>query len=93
MEPTSPNEKKPKVSSEPNLARMLSSEVVVDILSEVSRGFSEEEETKNKVKTTIESTKEFLTTTAVTLAEMLDNIADQIDFEEEEDDTEQEVVE
>ena len=37
--------------------------------------------------------KEFLTNTAVTLAEMLDNIADQIDFEEEEDDTEQEELE
>ena len=39
-----------------NLAKMLSSEVFVDILSEVFRSSSEEAETKNKVKNTIEPT-------------------------------------
>ena len=88
-EPTSPNEKKPKISSESKITRMLSSEVVDDILSEVVHSIYKEEEPITKNKITIEPTVEFLTNTAVTLAEMLDNIADQIDDEDEYDDTEE----
>ena len=84
--PTSPNEKKPKMSSE---LRMLSSEIIDDIILKVVHSIHKEEETANKNKTTIEPTVEFLTNTAVTLAEMLDNIADQIDDEDEHDDTEE----
>ena len=42
-------------------------------------------------KTTIEPTQDFLTKTAMTLAEMQDDIADQIDdkYEDEDDDTEE----
>ena len=45
-----------------------------------------EEERMKKSKTTIEPTKDFLTNTAVTLAEMLDSIADQIDENQEDED-------
>ena len=80
-EPTSPNEKKPKISSE----------VVNNILSEVVNKIPKEYFTENKKKTAIEPTKHFLTNTAATLAEMLDDIADQIevDNEDEDDDTEE----
>ena len=81
QEPTSPNEKKPKVSAE----------VVKNILSEMVHSITKEEEIEKMNKTTIEPTKDFLTNTAVTLAEMLDNIADQIDdkYEDEDGDTEE----
>ena len=81
QEPTSPNEKKPKVSAE----------VVKNILSEMVHSITNEEEIEKMNKTTIEPTKDFLTNTAVTLAEMLDNIADQIDdkYEDEDGDTEE----
>ena len=78
-EPTSPNEKKPKISNE----------VVEDILSEVVHSITREEETENKDRTKIEPTQEFLTNTAATLAEMLDSISDQLEGEDdvENDDT------
>jgi hypothetical protein len=81
QEPTSPDEKKPRVGAV----------VVKDILSEVVQNIAMEEESDNKIKTTIEPTMDFLTNTAVTLAEMLDNIAGQIDEnqEDEDDDTEE----
>ena len=87
-EPTSPNEKKPKVSAESKLMRMISSEIINEVVSEIACSDFKEEEMENK-KTPIEPTKEFLTNTAVTLAEMLDNIAGQIDNEgeNEEDET------
>ena len=77
-EPTSPNEKKPRIGAE----------VVENILSEVVQSVAMEIESGSRSKTTIEPTKDFLTNTAATLAEMLDNIADQIDQnpDEEEDD-------
>ena len=81
QKPTSPDEKKPRVGAV----------VVKDILSEVVKNIAMEEESDNKIKTTIEPTIDFLTNTAVTLAEMLDNIAGQIDEnqEDEDDDTEE----
>ena len=85
-EPTSPNEKKPKISSEV-------SEVVEDILLEVVHNIFREEETENKDKIKIEPTKEFLTNTAATLAEMLDSIANQVDDEDEAEDDDTEEIE
>ena len=99
-EPTSPHEKKPKISSE-------IVEVVEDILSEVLHSITRGEETENTVKsyfdkiastenknkTKIEPTKDFLTKTAVTLAEMLDNIADQLEEEDEVEDDDTEEIE
>ena len=87
-EPTSPNEKKPKMSPESKMIRMLSSEIVNDIVSKVVPNTIEEEETVNK-KTTIEPTKDFLTNTAKTLAEMLDNMADKIYDGDEMEETEE----
>ena len=81
-EPTSPNEKKPKVSAESKLMRMISSEIINEVVSEVACSEFKEEEMENK-KTPIEPTKEFLTNTAVTLAEMLDNITGHIHNEDE----------
>ena len=75
-EPTSPNEKKPRIGAE----------VVENILSEVVQCVAMEIESGSKSKTTIEPTKDFLTNTAATLAEMLDNIADQIDHNPDEED-------
>ena len=77
-EPTSPNEKKPKITNA----------VVDDILSELFQSIGKENPRKNK--TTIEPTRDFLSNTAKTLAEMLDEVADQIDVddEDENDDTE-----
>ena len=65
---------------------MISTEILNEVVSEVV--CSEEE--FNNMKTPIEPTKEFLTNTAMTMAEMLDNIADQIDdiCENDDDDTE-----
>jgi hypothetical protein len=88
-EPTSSNEKKPKVSPELETTTNICSGVVNDILSEVVHSLVKEEETEKKNKTTVEPTKDFLTNTAVTLAEMLDSIADQIDNEDEDNDTEE----
>ena len=67
---------------------MISSEIMNEVVSEVACSDFKEEEMENK-KTPIEPPKEFLTNTAVTLAEMLDNIASQIDNEgeNEEDET------
>ena len=73
-EPTSPIEKKPKVSLESEMTRILCSEVVDDILGLV-HSLVKGEDTEKRNKTTIEPTKDFLTNTAVTLAEMLDSIA------------------
>ena len=75
-EPTSPNEKKPKTNTE---VVEISSEVVKNILTEVFNIITKDEEMENKNKTAIEPTKDFLTNTAVTLAEMLDDLADQIE--------------
>ena len=90
-EPTSPNEKKPKMSSVVE-KDILPEEVVKDILSEVFHSITKEEETENKNKTTIEPSKDFLTNTALTLAEMLDNVADQLE-EEHDDDVDMEELE
>ena len=57
-----------------------------NILSEVVQSVAMEIESGSKSKTTIEPTKDFLTNTAATLAEMLDNIADQIDHSPDEED-------
>ena len=75
-EPTSPNEKKPRIGTE----------VVENILLEVVENITMEDERMKKSKTAIEPTKDFLTNTAVTLAEMLDSIADQIDENQEDED-------
>ena len=69
------------------MIRMFSSEIVNDIVSEVVQNTSEEE--TGKKKTPIEPTKDFLTNTAKTLAEMLDDIADEIHDEDEIEETEQ----
>ena len=53
-EPTSPNEKKPRVGAE----------VVKNIISEVVQSIVMEEESDNKNKTAIEPTKDFLTNKA-----------------------------
>ena len=84
--PTSPNEKKPKMSLE---SRIFSSEVIDDIIQKVVHSIHKEDEVLHKNKTTIEPTADFLTNTAMTLAEMLDGIADQIDDEDVYDDTEE----
>ena len=76
QEPTSPNEKKPRIGAI----------VVQDILLEVVQTIAMEEQTGNKSKTAIKPTRDFLTNTAETLAEMLDSIADQIDEKQDEDD-------
>ena len=73
-EPTSPNEKKPRVGPVDPIITM----VVQDILSEEFQSIDIEEEIENNSKTIIEPTKDFLTNTAVTLADMLENIADEI---------------
>ena len=91
-EPTSPNEKKPKVSEESKLMRMISSEILNEVVSKVVCTDYKEEEISNK-KTPIEPTKEFLTNTAVTLAEMLDNIAGEIHIEDENEEEETEELE
>ena len=65
-EPTSPNEKKPRIGPV----------IVENILSDVVQSILIEEPIKNKTKTTIEPSKDFLTNTAMTMAEMLDNIAE-----------------
>ena len=83
-EPTSPSEKKPKINAV----------IVEDIISEVVQNIPVlmEEDCENKSKTTIEPTKDFLTNTAVTLAEMLDDIADQINENTETDDDDNETI-
>jgi hypothetical protein len=75
-EPTSPKEKKPRIGTE----------VVENILLEVVENITMEDERMKKSKTAIEPSKDFLTNTAVTLAEMLDSIADQIDENQEDED-------
>ena len=81
-EPTSPNEKKPKIITE----------VVDNILSEIFENIAKEEDTAdNKNMTTIEPTQDFLTNTAMTLAEMLDDISDQIEVDEDENDETEEL--
>ena len=93
-EPTSPNEKKPRVGAAfvenilPDVQQDTPIEVAKSILSEVVENIAMDEEVIPKCKTTIEPTKEFLTNTAVTLAEMLESIGDQIDEKYEEDDDE-----
>ena len=69
-EPTSPNEKIPRVNTE--VVEVV--EVAEHILSELFQSITE-----HKKKTTIEPTKDFLTNTAETLAEMLDGVPDKID--------------
>ena len=89
-EPTSPNEKKPRVGAvivETDVAHNIPIEVAKSILSEVVESIAMDKEVIPKCKTAIEPTKDFLTNTAVTLAEMLESIADQIDDNYEEDDT------
>ena len=68
--------------------------IVEDIISEVVQNIPVlmEEDCENKSKTTIEPTKDFLTNTAVTLAEMLDDIADQINENTETDDDDNETI-
>jgi hypothetical protein len=88
-EPTSPNEKKPRLGAvivETDVTHNIPIEVAKSILSEVVESIAMDKEFIPKCKTAIEPTKEFLTNTAVTLAEMLESIADQIDENYEEDD-------
>jgi hypothetical protein len=75
-EPTSPNDKKPRVGND----------VVKTILTEVVQSIDSEEKNDIKSMTTIEPSQEFLMNTAVSLAEMLDNVADHIDEEEMDED-------
>ena len=75
--------------------KIKTAEVVKNILTEVVNNITKEEEMEeemeNKIKTAIEPTKDFLTNTAVTWAEMIDDIADQIEEvdQDEFDDTEE----
>ena len=52
-----------------------------NILTEVVQSKDLEEKNENKSMTTVEPSQEFLMITAVSLAEMLDNMADHIDEE------------
>ena len=93
-ESTSPNEKKPRVNAVivenilPEVQQSIPIELAKSILSEVVENIPMDEEVISKCKITIEPTKEFLTNTAATLAEMLESIEDQIDENYEEDDDE-----
>ena len=74
-EPTSPNEKKPKIATD----------LVNNILSGIIENIDKEENTlDNKKMTTIEPTQDFLTNTAKTLAEMLEDVSDHIEVDEDE---------
>ena len=60
--------------------------MVKNILTEVAQSIDIEEKNENKSMTTIEPSQEFLMNTAVSLAEMLDNMADHIDEQNMDDD-------
>ena len=72
MEPTSPNEKKPRISTE---GKDISERIISETVQNITNTF----ESDLKPRITIEPTIDFLTNTAATLAEMLDSVADHVE--------------
>ena len=82
-EPTSPNEKKPRIGTE---GKDVLEKIILEVVQNITHTLENDKfENDNKPRITIEPSIDFLTNTAATLAEMLDSVADHIDEVEEDD--------